>query len=80
MAEIKVTHPEVLDAEKAHCVCMVEAQALAQLLESTEDESPFCTLAYGVIDRLTIAFANYETALLRHGVASIEDRMGEDIQ
>ena len=74
MAEIKVPHPEVVAAAKSVSGCMAEAYSLVELMEQTQDESPFVTLAHSIIERLCNAVATHEHQLLRHGVPSLDER------
>jgi len=74
MAEIKVTHPDVESAEHKVLGFMAEAQSLVQLLEGSQDESPFVILSANVINRLTDAMDLYHTELLRHGFPSLDER------
>lgn len=78
MAEIKVSHPDVDAALKAVYHNVAEAQSLVELLDDTQDTSPFCILCRGVLDRLTTSIDNLDTELLRHGVPSLDERMPPD--
>lgn len=80
MAEIKVTHPDVESAEQKVWGYMAEAQALAELLEVSNDESPFVTLSANVITRLTDAIGEYHTELSRHGVPSLDERRPQGLE
>ena len=77
MAEVKSIHSSVEAAEKTLWGCMADAQALVELMNATDDESPFVTIGSGIIQRLTDAFDGYHTELLRHGVPSLDERTGE---
>lgn len=76
MVEIKVTHPDVESAERVVWGAMAQAQALVQVMDGSEDESPFLTLARNALEGLTMAFDLYQTELVRYGVGSLVERTG----
>lgn len=80
MADIKVAHEAVTSAEQALWGAVADAQSWVQLYPTTEQHEALTTLARGIFSRLCDAIEDYTNSALVHGVPSLLERTGEDIQ